>query len=276
MTRTAVPILFLLFCLLPAVAFAASYMKVEIDDGEEGTMIEELWFEKAKMRQALVGRPEYMLLDNDRRQFFVVNPQERTVMDMSGAMAGGKDKGKGKRLRATFEKIGKGPKVAGLPTTRFHISAEGESCGEFLLSKKAREFAEHMSMLEDFGESEQQQEMLYGAEEDPCDRAFGNTREIYEKHGIPLQVEDPQGMVVYRVLQLERNASTPEGWFTVPAGYDVVDVGKTMREAMEGLNEAMKEGLPPMEGMDDQGSMEGVENVEEMMRRLQEMMQQGQ
>lgn len=226
--------------LLPAVADAGvTLLETRSDDGE----IQEIYTDGARMRAQVKGNQQYMILDLKGRKMYMVDPAERRVADMSGMLqTRGRDRAQQAGTGSLVHR-GKGPTVAGFATERYAVESGGKSCGEVMLSRKALEalpnaaaLLEGLAALADSGPP-------VGA--DPCARADDALLGDFRRLGLPLVTIDAKGRKTMEVLRMVRNASPPPGAFSLPEGYEVVDVGREMEGAMKQAEDALREMMPP-------------------------------
>ena len=243
-----------------AVSSAYAATVIESRDGQgEG---QKVWIEESKMRVESSSEQSYMLLDADRKTMYVVDTQEKTVMDMSSILR--KESAPGKvKPSVTVQSRGKGPVVAGYATQHYQFSVNGTKCTDEYLSVQAMkdvESAEIFAAMEQLGAMGM--EMGAMADMDPCETVGFALQDTYAQYGFPLRIVDRYGSLDTEVLKIEKHATLPPGGFEVPAGYPVKSFDAMMQQNMREME------MPSMQEMPQDF------DPAEFERRMQEMMQQ--
>ena len=159
-----------------------------------------------------------------QRRILFVNPEEKTVLDMSATMQGASGSGGVRNADARIEKIGPGPSIAGYATEHYVLSAGGAKCEDLFTSKKAFEDSGWASLWSAFGKTFEEMSTA-GEQSDPCDLAQDQADPA--KIGWPLKTVSSDGEVT-EVLRIEADVKLPAGGFEVPPGYRVVSMQEMM------------------------------------------------
>jgi len=227
---------------------------IEQTDGESTGL---LYVEGAKMRSDNKDGEGYGLIDLEKKTFHMVNPQERTVLDMSSmvwkAAAKGQS-GEATQVNARLEKVGSGPEIAGYATEQYTLLANGKACQDLYFSRKAFDDSGFAEVWAKAGEALREMNSEY----DACDVAEVEVLD-YEKYGWPLKTVHRESMHAGQfeeVLRIERGVEPPPGGFEVPAGYRVVSF-----EAMMGSMASQMGGAQSWE--DDEDAYEDEAGFEE-------------
>jgi hypothetical protein len=163
-----------------------------------------------------------MIMDLGQKKAFMINPKNKTVMDMSEATWKAlKEAGEQKappKVDARLEKVGSGPEIAGYDTTHYKIYADGHVCAEKWTSRKALEDSGFDEIWDKYGE------FLVSASIDgdshPCELAeYQVFRD--DKYGMALKEID-HNCETNEVLRIERNAQVNRSDFELPADYKVL------------------------------------------------------
>lgn len=233
---------------------------IESTDGKGTT--QKMWLEGNKARVDTSGEKSYMLLDAQANKMFVVDREERSVLDMSSYL--GKEPGpdEGRNYAVTVTKKGGGPKIAGYPTVHYELLVDRKKCSDEYLSEAAMKDVQSNLIFETMSKmGAEQMEGIPSGMLDPCDRADAAYGEIYSRKGLPLRSVNRDGSLDYEVTKISKNAATPPGGFEVPSGYTVKDMKKMMEKAMPGM--------PPMTGMPEDVTPEQMqEMMQEMMKQM--------
>ena len=193
---------------------------IEQTDGESRSL---MYVEGVKLRTDDAGGEGYGLIDLGEKTFHLVNPQEKTVLDMSSmvwrAAAEGQSGGAAK-VDARLEKIGSGPEIAGYATEHYTLLANGKACQDLYLSRKAFDDSGFAEIWAQVGQALREM----NSEPEACDVAEVKALD-YEKYGWPLKTVHRASMHAGQfeeILRIEKGVELRPGGFEVPAGYQVV------------------------------------------------------
>lgn len=166
----------------------------------------------------------YLLLNTGSGEFLAVFPGARQVLDLAydlpplGAVEQPPESPHSLRLY----RFGEGPKIAGFPTERYRLSANGLVCAELWLSRKALELPEIANYLGGYRSFHRRQRaalerqgLFYSACEDAEHYASGQFRTL----GLPMRMDNAEGDTLHEVTGIYSGLRMPAGYFEVPAGY---------------------------------------------------------
>lgn len=185
----------------------------------------------------------YMLVDSKAQTMFVVMPKERQVMDMSQMLKTPAGNSSTNPLDMQFKKQGGGPRVAGYTTVNYQYSANGKICGNVLVSKQAHADAGLQETFETMERMAGRADALmqaFNSNLDPCQRADNRFSEHARNIGIPMRITSGNGRLVSEIVRIEKNAKLPPDAFTIPAGYQVQNVGQMMQQ-MPNMQDIMQQ-----------------------------------
>lgn len=226
---------------------AATLIEVKSSEG-----LTRIYTEGSKARMES-GRDGYMIVDNQAKTLLVVMPAERRVMDMSDALQGPDPQTSGDAIDIKFNKEGNGPRIAGYPTTRYSYSANGQPCGSLLASRQALEDSgldSAFKMMERMASRADAMRMAFNSNTPPCERAGTQFSRHVKKIGVPMRITAGNGQLVSEITRIDTGAKLPANAFTVPAGYQVQDTGKMMREAQQMMQQMQQSGQMSPEAME--------------------------
>ncbi len=175
----------------------------------------------------------YMVVDSVAQTLFIVMPKERRVMDMSDLLRSPGASGAGHAVKVDFKKQGGGPRIAGYPTTRYSFSANGTACGNVAASPQALKDAGLQETLEMMQRMAARADALMSAfnnKADPCQRAGTQLSQHAATLGVPMRITDAGGRLVTEIVRIDKNASLPPNAFAIPAGYQVVNTGRMLKQ----------------------------------------------
>ena len=247
---------------------AATFIEYRIDDEPV-----QLWLQGDQVRLSDLSGNQYMLMDISKKTLYLIEKTQQILLDLSAALRKNparKDdqllqvvvqelKKRAEKYDIDIEHAGAGPIVAGFPTQRYRVVAEDEVCVEYMISKQAttlfsadllnliRNQEQYLpagsSLVSLEPDSQTLAESLVGM--DPCELGEYYLEYTLVKYGVPLRVIDDEGSVEQEMVRVIKNASVPEGGFTLPSDYQKVTL-----EQLQGFFQQMQE-------MADQGHFRG-------------------
>ncbi len=213
-------ILFIQFISIHSQALSATL----IESLESDAVVQKTWVEGDQLRAETVESSQYMLMDFSRKKMYLVNPENKQVLDMSGIVASISESGKNmEEPDYTVTHVGNGPDIAGYPTKHYTVSFKGKKCIESFTSNKVVNEFSLLGFINGMKEMFPQGDDM-NEKENPCAKAE-NALE-YKKIGLPLRLVEEDGEESYRIIRLEKNAPIPSGGFSVPEDFHVIDYGE--------------------------------------------------
>ena len=257
--------IFIVFFVFIAAASFATVSRaatlIESKDKEGG--IQKMWIQGSKMRMDFSHEKGYSLFDAKARKMYVVNPNEKTIMDVSWTLEETKTSGKSK-YKIKFTKKGSGPSIAGYATNHFEFFVNDNKCKDEFLSLKALNDIEAHEIFDAMPkQGPMDLEGMPPGMISPCDAVAASLGEQYKKYGFPLRIIDKTGTVDSEVTRISKNSPPPRGGFDPPSGYTVRKMGD--------MNKMMRE--MPQKG-DSMPEMPKDFDPEKMQKMMQEMMKQ--
>ena len=141
-------IMIVLSLIIAVAAVSRSYGATVIESRDGQGEGQKIWIQGSKMRVESGSEQSYMLLDAENKKMYVVDPVEKTVMDMSSILQGKSSPGK-ERQSVTKQSRGKGPVIAGYATEHYQFLVNGTKCtDEYLCTSDEgcrirRDFCDH-------------------------------------------------------------------------------------------------------------------------------------
>ncbi|MGE0082742.1 MAG: DUF4412 domain-containing protein [Thiohalomonadaceae bacterium] len=244
---------FLIAGLMPMGAAAVTL----IESTAEGE-VSRFWVEGVRARIESRDQQGYMLMDLGKGTMLLVNHEDKQVVDMSRQLQRADGKKAGPAIKLV--KKGNGPRIAGYDTQHYQLTADGQVCQDLYMSRKAYQDAKLEAYAKAFAKYVMVPPVVLG----PCDQAGLSVDRHLAEGGLPLRVVE-EGEVMDEVTRITPNAALPAGGFEPPAGYERVDMDVLMQEGMREMEEQMRrmqEGMTP-------------EQRREMERMMQEFMPRG-
>lgn len=256
---TALPIL---------LAFPASGQSAVMIEMKDSKGLSRIYADGPKGRMEMSGGNEYMVINGQDNTYYLVSPDEKSVMDMSGFL--NTTAGTGSSVKTELKRKGDGPEIAGYDTIEYEMLADGKSCGVIFGAKDALkevdEFAEVFSKMAARGSAMASQ---FGVPQDPCIAAAGESPEMLKKTGLPLRSLDRNGNLQNEVVRIDTNAKLPANAFSIPPDYVRQDMAQLQREAQQQMQEYMPHMEQMMKQMQQSGELPpgAMEQMEQMMKR---------
>ena len=227
---------------------------------------------------------DYVIVDYRKHTVKAVSPEKQTVMILSAdKMSAGNN---GPEVRIDIKELGTGIEVAGYPTRKFSLSANGKPCGVVFGSKDVytmdgiKELFQAMKTM-----MEKQRAVLGGFASmvDDCILADMKISDYVNRIGVPMRSER-NGRVETEIKSIRYGVALPADTFVIPASYKVLSIQDQMNAAAKDMakmrqqmpRQSMQGQQPQMQEMMRQMQQSGQMTPEmmEQMRRSQEMMRQ--
>jgi hypothetical protein len=226
--KTYFPFIFLLVAII---FFRPAFSATLIESQESGAGIQKTWVDGTQLRVETEDSAQYMLMDFSQHKLYLVHPENSQVMDMSKIVAGfGADSQDQLISRHTVLHLGKGPVIAGYQTEHYRINVNGEKCFDSFTSTQAVDDFALQAFIDGMKEMFPKNDLLM-QKEDPCSKAEKILD--YKQIGLPLKISKKNSGKTYVVIKLEKNASVPEGGFTVPQDFHIIDYGEMILRIMQ-------------------------------------------
>lgn len=212
-----------LMLFVPETALTATLiMSQEAEGGMQST-----WVEENRLRVQADGQDDYMLMNFDKRTLFLVQPKHQTAIDMSEIANEhpANAESRNKPVHKVIKK-GVGPEFAGYATEHYAVVINGTTCLETFTSTKAATELDLYDFITGMNEMFPRPE-TFAFGNDPC--LLAEAALHYEKIGIPLRIIK-DGVEAYSVIKFEKNATVPQGGFSVPEGYTVKSYTQMLME----------------------------------------------
>jgi len=209
--------------LMPGILTAATLVESQDVEGPQ-----KMWVEGNKMRVQMDANGDYMLADYTRKKVYFIVPSKRELIDMSDTIHSSKNNNHGLHVQVDY--VGKGPNIAGYSTKKYNLSVNGQACEQVLVSKQAMKDARLQGMMKNLDAINF--DPMGGQFMNDCDRADGLFARKMTKLGMPMGSIERDGRMRGKVTLIKKNATLPEGGFTLPKGYRRITMQQKMQEAM--------------------------------------------
>ena len=222
--------------------------------------------------------PGFIIIDYASDEFFMVDMNRNEITKASlGKLDASNEI---EKLGLGLKDQGGGQKIAGYPTRKYQIVANGESCGSVYVSQGFLENREVRAIFESMRSIQQFSRRMMGGMSGVlpvCQRANMQMADVIESRGAPLKIIDASGMMLSEVVSVEFDKEIGSEQYQLPAGMAVVDISDRMNQAARD-NRKMMESMPEMEALMQQLQEEGqlTEEMRQQLLQLQQQMQQQQ
>jgi len=223
---------------------------------------------KARIESAQT--PGYAIVDYGKGELLAVDPQRQQIIRMSlasDAAATGEA-----TLDVNLKRKGDGPKIAGYPTRKFKITANGESCGTVFASKKLLENRNIKVMFESMRALQKMvggMTARFSGSMPVCQRANLTLAAAMGSRGAPMKVVDAGGKLISKVVSVDTKSKLPGGHYQVPAGMKIVSMEQMMNQATQQM-----QGMPDMNQLLQESGGQMTPEIKQQMEKLQQMMEQ--
>ena len=178
------------------------------------------------------NRDFYMLLDLKGGTVYAVSPNDRIVINLSNsptrqAIHRALGMKEAEFPRATVEKVGAGPKIAGQETMQYRVSMQAAHCFDEYLAPAPLNIAPVRRFLEVMAAASDQNESLMAAllaagEPNLCEAAGDDVDDQYQTLGIPMRTVLADGSVTHEITKVDLDATVPAASLELPPDYPVV------------------------------------------------------
>lgn len=253
-------------------------IRVDINNGKGGNSSFSSNGKVVRMDDA--DQPGYMLIDLKTSQFKMVDTTSREVIDMSGMMPpmSGAMPPSVPAVTINLKNTGSGPDIAGYPTQRYLVIANGTNCGTIFGSKKALQEKGMQSLLDAMKQLSQQANKMsrqFRTMRSVCEQADFENASTFQKTGAPMRIVDENGQIDSEVSKIDSNAQHPAGHYDTPKGFRVTSMQGKMNQAMQQnqrMQRQMPQGMPDMNQIMQQ-MQQGGGMPPEAMERIKQMQQ---
>lgn len=170
--------------------------------------------------------PGYVLLDGSVGMFYLIDEQRGKIDRIAADEIGGVPPDGG--MSVSLRPRGSGGKIAGYRTGRFDLIANGLYCGTVNGSSKLIENRELKRMLEGMQSLHKLTRMqdAQGGNLSECQHASTQLANLVESSGFVLRYMDDQGKLIFEVLSIDTSAQVAAGYYDLPSGMQVIDLGE--------------------------------------------------
>lgn len=169
---------------------------------------------------------DYVLLDGSVGRFYLVDEKRGETSRIAADEILGVPADGG--LSVSLKPRGSGGKIAGYRTGRFDLIANGLYCGTLNSSSELIQRRELKRMLEGMQSLHKLTAMQEAKLGDltECRQASSQLADLVETGGFVLRYLNEEGKLVFEVLSIDFNASVAAGYYDLPPGMQVIDLGE--------------------------------------------------
>ena len=221
----------------------------------------------------------FIIIDYASGEFFMVDSKRNEIMKTS---LGQVDAANGAApLSVSLKDKGGGQKIAGYPTRKFELIADGERCGTVYTSSKLLQNNDVRAIFESMRNMQQFSRRMMGGMSEilpVCQRANMQSADVIESSGAPLRVVDKGGKLLSEVLTIDTDKKFAGNHYELPGDMDIVDMSEKMNQSAQQTRQMM-ENMPDKDELMQQmhqGDGQMTEEMQQQMKQLMEQMQQQQ
>ena len=227
------------------------------------------------------GKDEYMLVDFKSSSIYAVDPTKKQILNVSESLPG-MGSGKAPAFNLNITPAGNGPVIAGYPTSKFRISAQGKDCGTIYGSQDALNGAgaikDMFDTMKTMADNHRKSLGGFASAIPPCELARMELANHVNTIGAPLKTVGSDGRVETEVLSINHQANVEASNYVLPANYQRISIADKIEEAtrtnqeMDRIQQQMPDMQQMMRQMQETGQLppeaiEQMKRYEEMMRR---------
>ncbi len=198
----------------------------------------------ARMEASQSG--QYMLMDFTNSKMVMINSAQKQAVDMSAMpkmptlpKAPKMPENTSQPVKATLEKVGKGPDIAGHATEHYQIKADGQVCSNEFISAPAMQVENMSSFMQSMHKMAQERRQAMSRmpfmKQDPCAKATEEMAGEILKHGMLMRSQDEKGQLRHEIVSIKTGVATQADTFSVPAGFETLTPQQMMQRAMQGM-----------------------------------------
>ena len=229
--------------------------------------------------------PSYVVIDNQKGLFNMVDPQRRQVMQATTKDFAGMGTG-GDQIRINLKKIGSGPMVIGYATQKYILEADGKHCSTIFGSKAVLKKKGIQQLMDTMGQFQQQSQRALGGllgTVNACTQANSQMMETYKTTGAPMRILDKDGQLESQITSINTNKRLAVDFYNIPDNFKVIKVkeqmdqaGQTPQQMMQGLGDNMPDMNAIMQQLQQSGQVtpEMIEQMKKMKALLKQQYQQ--
>ncbi len=197
---------------------------------------------KAKMQSDPVN---YILIDPSGGQFLYILQEKKQIVDMNAALPAdpGRSTATAAPSKVKLVRKGAGPKIAGFPTRRYQLFANGALCLNTYLSPEAMARSGLKEFHADFARMQARQKQAgraAGMQYTPCEDAQDVLAARYPELGLAMRTVDAAGQLRQEIVNIETGAPVAASLYLLPQGFSRVTHEEFLRQ-MEGGGNAAQE-----------------------------------
>jgi hypothetical protein len=202
----------------------------------------------------------YTLMDLDKGKAYMVNTKEKRIVEMDIIGTPPKlpqdmmpawqrsqppqDRREPPPVKAELVEKGNGPEIAGYPTVKYQVKANGQVCSENYFSKKAAQVPYIKGWIKAMYDMTNSRKMK-GMPVHPCQKAHDDLEAESMKLGFPMKSVVKIGKrgddkVRFEIIRIKTDVDVSADTFTLP-GYDVISEQEMIAEGQAKMQQMMEE-----------------------------------
>lgn len=181
------------------------------------------------------GTDDYMIVNFDQNTIYSVASGQKQVVNLSDSLPA-IGVSEPPKIKLTLKPLGKGPVIAGYPTTQYRLSANGEYCGSIAASKEALQGSAIETMfdtLKDLANKHLQSLGGFAALIPVCQLAQIELADKLEEIGAPMRTTDKDGETDSEITKILKNAAVEPEDYVLPTSKQLASTAQQNKGAQE-------------------------------------------
>lgn len=182
------------------------------------------------------GTDDYFLVNFDKNTIYSVTPEKKQVNNISDSVPSLSGIGR-PSISLKLKPLGKGPTIAGYPTIRYRLLANGEYCGSIYASREALQGTAVENMfdtIKSMADNHLQSLGGFAALIPVCQMAQMELANKLKEIGAPMRMQNTEGGIHSEITRIVKNADVGAENYAFPAKYEMVSsMGETIESAQK-------------------------------------------
>jgi len=181
------------------------------------------------------GTDDYFLVDFADKTIYSVTAETKQISNLSASVPSLSGI-QAPSISLKLKPLGKGPDIAGYPTTRYRLAANGEYCGSIYASREALKGTAVENMfdaIKTMADNHRQSLGGFAALIPVCQMAQMELANRLKEIGAPMRMQDKDGQIDSEITKILKNAAVEEHYYAFPAKSDRVSMGEKVESGQK-------------------------------------------
>jgi hypothetical protein len=178
------------------------------------------------------GTDDYFLVNFGENTIYSVTAETKQVNNISASVPSLSGL-QPPSISLKLKPLGKGPDIAGYPTTRYRLAANGEYCGSIYASREALKGTAVESMfdaIKTMSDNHRQSLGGFAALIPVCQMAQIELANKLKEIGAPMRMQDKDGQIDSEITRILKNATVEEHYYAFPEKSDRASMGEKIAQ----------------------------------------------